>query len=332
MGILAVDVGPVVLPQGFRPEALLAGIHRPDDVGVERPAGVAVCYGTHLLLGFQRLVGVLEIDAVAGFVAQREDDHAGVVLGALVHAQFALELQGVKTLVLRDAPPAVALDVRLAAHIEAVFVTEFVETALLRVVAGADGVDVVLLHQFEVAAHRFLGHDVAVVGVVLVDVDALDHHTLAVDEEVRSHDLRRAETDAHGGVVGPAGGVGQGEQRGVEDRLLGAPGLHVLHDVVEPDRLAVREVLRGGDGGGLGFTPDLAAVRVQQGQFESGFRRLFAQAGQLHAEVQHAVAELRVQRGFHDEVADQDFRPRGQIYVTFDAADAPEVLALIVTS
>ena len=332
VGVLAVDVGLVEGPGVHTPQGLLARVHRPDDVGVGAAAGVAEHDRTHLLLGLQGLVALLEIGAESGFVAQGEDDHAGVVLGALVHAEFALQHGRVEAGVARHAAPAVALDVGLAADIESVLVAELVEAALLGIVARADGVDVVLLHQLEVAAHQLLGHDVAGVGGVLMDVDALDHHALSVDEEVGALHAGRAEADPRAGVFGVAVGAREGKHGGVEVGLFGAPGLHVLHDMVEADHLPVGEVLRGRDGGGLGAAPDLAAARVEQAQGQLRLAGLPAGHGQLDAEVQHAVAEVRAQGRVDDEVADEYRRTGRQVDVALDAADAPEVLALIVTA
>ena len=330
--VFAIDVGTVELTRVGGQEALLGGIHRPGDVAVEVIAGVAIDDGAHLLLGLEGLVGLLEIDSAAGFVAQREEDHAGVVLGALVHAEFPLELGGEVARIAGRAAPAVALNIGLAAHVETVFVAEFVEAALLRVMAGADGVDVVLLHQFEVAPHQLLRHDVPGVGGVLVDVDALDHHALAVDEEVRALHTGGAETDARAGVFGLAILAGQGEQGGVEHRLLGAPGPHVRDDVVEIDHLSVGELCGGGDRFGLLLAPDFTSFRIEQGQGDAGPAGTAAGGSELDAEVQHAVAQVLAQGGFDNQVADQQLRTGGQVDVALDAADAPEVLALIIAA
>ena len=53
----------------------------------------------------------------------------------------------------------------------------------LWVVAEAHGVDVVAPHQFEVASHHLLRHIVARIGIVLMDVHALEFDGLPIDQQ-----------------------------------------------------------------------------------------------------------------------------------------------------
>ena len=89
-----------------------------------------------------------------------------------------------------------------------------------RVVRRADRVDVVRLHQLDVAAHDVLGHRAAAVGVPLVAVDAAQQHAAAVDAQLAVLDGDRAEADPqrHRLALGPQLAV-------VEPRQLGAPRL-----------------------------------------------------------------------------------------------------------
>ena len=78
---------------------------------------------------------------------------------------------------------AVRLDVGLIIYIQTVFVAQFIETAVLRIVAQAHRVDVVTLHQLEVFPHQLLGYVVSRSLVVLVDVHSLEFQRLSVDEQ-----------------------------------------------------------------------------------------------------------------------------------------------------
>jgi len=62
-------------------------------------------------------------------------------------------------------------------------------------VRRADGVEIVLLHDQNVAGHPLGAHDVGGVGVVLVPVGSLDQHRDTVDQELSTGDLDLAKTD-----------------------------------------------------------------------------------------------------------------------------------------
>ena len=53
---------------------------------------------------------------------------------------------------------AVRFDIGFVVNIQSVFVTKLVEPAVLRVMAQADGVQIVPFHQFEILAHQFFCH------------------------------------------------------------------------------------------------------------------------------------------------------------------------------
>lgn len=79
---------------------------------------------------------------------------------------------------------AVRLDIGLGHDVESVLVAERVPAGVVGVVARAHGVDVVLLHDADVLQHAPLGDVIAVVGVHLMPVGALDQHRPAVDEQL----------------------------------------------------------------------------------------------------------------------------------------------------
>ncbi len=114
------------------------------------------------------------------------------------------------------------LDVGLVDHIESVSVAKLVEYGELRVVACAHGVDVVLFHQADIAHYSGGVHDVAVGGVMFVQVDAVHFDGLSVDEELSVFDFHLAEADVGDGSFT----VAERDNKAVEVGGLGAPGLH----------------------------------------------------------------------------------------------------------
>jgi len=119
---------------------------------------------------------------------------------------------------------AVRFDVGLVHDIEAAFVAELVPARIIGIVAGPDGVDVVLFHPRQVFPHRFLGNDVGRERVVLVAVDAFQVDRDAVDEQAAVLDLDLAEADfAAGGLEDLAGAVFKGQNKAVEIGRLGRP-------------------------------------------------------------------------------------------------------------
>ena len=172
-------------------EPLCSGILWHYHIGVPLIFGALVAHGTvHIVfLGFlHHHIGLIEVITVAGFVAKRPNCYARMVLIALKHIHSAIfvltEPLGIITKGgIEVVVHGVALDICLVVYIYAIFVAEFVESAILRIVAGAHGIDVVEFHQFEVLAHQLFGHIVAGGGIMLVYVHALEFYGLAVDEQ-----------------------------------------------------------------------------------------------------------------------------------------------------
>ncbi len=228
-----------------------AHILRHIHVGVPFPEGALVVHRTvHavFLLVFKIEVSIVEVVAVASFVAERPDRHRGMVLVALIHVfsavHMGLEPFGIvaeRAALAQVVVHAVAFDVCLVVDIQAVFVAEVIEFVGLRIVAEAHGVYVVLLHQLEVLAHEFLGHVVAGLGVVLVDIHALELNGLAVDKEAHVwHSflalfavllyLEAAEAHIVGNHLGNlSGSVFKRDEKAVEVRSLRCPGCHILY-------------------------------------------------------------------------------------------------------
>ena len=170
----------------------------------------------------------------AGLVSERPEDHRRVVLVALKHSSRAVDvclcpLGAVGELrprgVLYPVPvPSVAdahsvrLDVRLVADVNSVSVAEKGKARVVRVVRGSYHVDVVSLHDHQVALHVVERGRVTEQRVAVVAVDALRLDLPAVYVDDLVDDLDPAEAYRNADDLTAAG-----EDEVIEVRLLVAP-------------------------------------------------------------------------------------------------------------
>ena len=96
-------------------------------------------------------------------VPQRQ--HIGLVT-LQVHLRKVLALSQ-RTLAITHA---VTLYVGLGHHIDACLVAQVVPARIVRIVAGAHGIDVQLLHNAQVLLHALYAHNIASIGVQFVAV------------------------------------------------------------------------------------------------------------------------------------------------------------------
>ena len=209
-----------------------------DHGGVHVPAagvdGAFVVQKAGGVIGLNPAGGLDEAHAVARLVAHRPDEHAGAVLvaddAALDAVEHHLFEHGVvgkqRELILairavgRD--DAVHLDIGLVDDVEAQLVAQLVEAGRVGVMAGADGVDVVLLHQRQVAQHLVEGDRKAVDGRGIVAVRAAELDGRAVELDHPVFDVHGAQADAGGDLLL----IGQQRQL-VEVGGLGVPKVRV---------------------------------------------------------------------------------------------------------
>ena len=186
--------------------------------------------------------GLLKGAAVGALVAHGPHHHTGPVLvplDAFAHPVAdglhplrpvgdglvpAAGPDSVAVLPVVQRPGAVGLHVGLVDDQEAIGVAELVKLRGVGVVAGADGVDVVLLHQDQIPLHVRTGDRGAGdrVGVVAVDAPELDGRAVEIDPVVRDVDLPQTHP------------VGDGlprrlQHQGVEVRVFRAPEDRVRH-------------------------------------------------------------------------------------------------------
>ena len=82
-----------------------------------------------------------------------------------------------------DVGKTVGLHIGLCHHEQAVLVAQLVETRVVRVVSGAHRVEVVLLHQHDIALHPIHADRTALEVVVVVAVHPVQLEVVAVDVE-----------------------------------------------------------------------------------------------------------------------------------------------------
>ena len=273
----------------------------------------------------------LKIGADTAFIAQRPEDDRRVVAVALDHALHPGEMRGGPfglvaqvqrrvVLFLGEAQIAVALDIGLVHHVQAVLVGQIVPARIVGIVRGADRVDVGGLHQLDVLAHRFLGHDAEGVRIMLVAIDAADHDPLAVHAHLAARDLDGAETDAAAGRLDQlALRIKQLDQQRVEVGVFRAPRLHARN--LGGDR-------RGGAGRRRGASQD-RALAVEQCRAHG--RRL-GRARQVDCRRQRAVTIVMGQPGIDAQIADMGLRRGIECDRPLDPVDAPEVLILQIAA
>ena len=210
------------------------GVHRGNDVDGIGVAVLLVVDRTTIelvSLGVHRA----DVAAIAALVAQRPHDDARVV--ALLHHQ-ALNTVDVGRLPCRvvgnqgdvaDILEAVALHIGLGDQHDAILITQLVEARVIGIVRGAHCVDVVLLHELQVAAHAIEAHGAALVIVVIVAVDAMHFKVSAVEVDMIALDRHLGKTLAMRDVLAHLVAVVDLKRKIVEEGVLGIPEVGIGH-------------------------------------------------------------------------------------------------------
>ena len=85
-------------------------------------------------------------------------------------------------------------EVSLSGDVDTVFIAKVIPARITWIVAGANGVDVQLLHDFDVLDHALQAHNVSTVRIHLVAVGTLHQHRLSVNEQLCVLDLHVSES------------------------------------------------------------------------------------------------------------------------------------------
>ena len=234
---------------GVRVQVALQALHGGVHIAIQVDVGEVVLALTAAVLG-AFVVGqaggievlgpgqsCLEAAAVGAFVTHGPADDGGTVLisldAALGAVHGCLQELGViceglipgfhvvfpdVVLLTVQSRSAVALVVSFVDDHEAVLVAELVEHGSVGIVAGADGIEVVLLDHVQVPLHVLDADDGAGDGIGVVTVDTAELDGAAVEEHHVVFDVDLPETDAVGDYL-----VGSLQNHGVQVGLLGIP-------------------------------------------------------------------------------------------------------------
>ena len=211
-----------------------AGVHGGDNVDGIGVAILLVMDRTTIelvSLGVHRA----DVAAIAALVAHRPHNDAGVI--ALLHHQ-ALNAVDVGRLPCRvvgdqgdiaDVLEAVALHIGLGDQHDAILVAQLVKARVVGVVGRAHRVDVVLLHELQVAAHAIEAHGAALVIVVIVAVDAMHLKVSAVEVDMIALDRHLGKTLAMRNVLADLVTVVDLKRKVIEEGVLGVPEVGIGH-------------------------------------------------------------------------------------------------------
>ena len=227
------------------------------------------------------------------------------------------------------------LDVGLIIYIQAVFVAQLIETAVLRIVSQTNRIDVVAFHQLEVFPHQLLGYVVSRSLVVLMDVHTLEFQRLSVDEQhgigfsvlgqlVNLLDFDATEPDVEGNDFGHLAVFLDRHQQFIQIGVLRSPCLHTGQRCAEVHSLYTT----GRQAALLNRICHRMAFGIEQFVthlygFLSG-----CPVSHVHCQTEDTVLVSVVQRRYDPEVLDGHLGLCIEENVAFDAAQTPEVLTL----
>ena len=276
----------------------------------------------------------LKVAAVAALVAHAPEDHRGVVFIPLHRAPDAVHIgflpgrivgdhggggAAVRNVSALPGDKAVGLQICLVHHIEAHLVAKVEEFRGGRIMRGADAVDIQLLHFLKLRAQHLLALHIALGGMGIVMVHALEDHRHAVDQQLTAGgygylpqphpigDILRLAPYHHGVEIGmlriPQNGVGQirhlsgGIVYGIVrrrhgDALAVGVNFHILNGVllpgqqidvpenaVEPEKVLVLQIAAGAPFQHLGHQLVFALMHIR-GQIK--LRLQMAPLGEAH--------------------------------------------------
>ena len=113
--------------------------------------------------------------AVTRLVAEAPHDDARMIAITFNHACHSRQPScGISRVVTQACVETMTFDIRFINDIQAVFITEVVETMVIRIMRRANCIDIGALHRDDVLAHIFNRYCFAFVGMVIVTIHAHD--------------------------------------------------------------------------------------------------------------------------------------------------------------
>ena len=189
-----------------RPKLLHRGVHRAADVCVRAAITLLELHKARPIALVNPLVHLAIDLAIATLVTHRPEYHRGVVLVALNHSPHTVVVCALPLLTMRGVErwigvaiprtTTVCLDISLVDKQDTVLIAEVVPLHRLRIVARTNGIDVVLLHQRYILEHQLARDNMTRCGIMLVDVHAVDHQRLTIQQKLRIANLDLTESRA----------------------------------------------------------------------------------------------------------------------------------------
>ena len=320
------------------------GVHFREQIRDTGEVAVGVC-GTFVVNGarIELARGVIngdEVVACARFVTERPEDDRGMVAVALHHAHNAVDHRGLPRLLSGDdccviatvctvvVPVFMAFEVSFVHNVEAIVVEHGVHFGLTRVVRGANGVDIGLLHEGNVLQHRGHVDGASEFGVRVLGVHALKEDTCAVDEHLSVANLDVAETilrvERHFFL---AACVFLHDDHGVEFGRFGRPKAEIIEIVEGNVYLLAR--FAGSEGNRLLALRHLLAVGVEKRDFHALVGSGFVTVVEFELDVERTalVAFCRIEVGGDVVVAHKGAGSGHQIDITVQTAHVEDVLS-----
>ena len=104
------------------------------------------------------VVAISKVFTISSFISQAPHNDRRVVEVAFHQSVNAINEGGYPTFEVGDALVSVVFEVGFVAGVQTIVVVHRIHARIVGIVRGANGVDVVLLHQQDVAEHRFVRH------------------------------------------------------------------------------------------------------------------------------------------------------------------------------
>ena len=273
------------------------------------------------------LAHVKQDRAAEGLVAQGPDDDGRMVLVALIAGVDAVEHHALPLFVVarhrilirillraQQLPRAVRFEVILRDDIQAQLVAQVIQPGVIGIMARAYGVDVVALHDQQVALHLIAGNRTAGFSTEVMAVSALEDDALAVEVHDAVDQLKAAEAHTLMSDFDQLIAIHDSNLKGIEVRLLAAPELRRLH--VDGSVHLCSGVILSRENG-------LAAILEREHDLAG--RRILG-ALQLKRDVEHGVGILVVQQGLYADILHMNLGNGVERHVAEEAGEAEEVL------
>ena len=328
VGILAKEVGAGFGAVVVGGEGRQAGIHFRGHVGVAPGVAVdAFVVDDARVERTDSVVAILEVDVVGTFVAHRPEDNAGVVAVAEHHAFLAVNEGRTPRSVGAERSVGMTFNVGFVHDVDAEMVEHGIHLGLIGIVAGAQGVDVVLLEHGHILEHSLHVDGATQQRMRVVAVGAFEEHLAAVDVNELIDDFNVAEAIFCGECLGlVAVGIFEPHHHGVERRRLSRPeaqAREVGREVKGRCRAGSQRVeALGGEGI---FHLSRGIEQLDMGRNRAGDGRTVVNF-ELNVELAGSIAGGGVEFARNIMIAHEGLGHGGQRHVAVDTAHAPHIL------